>query len=78
MLAVQTLRKTRFLNLYFHPWEFTDIKRYNLPGYIKKQSGPALVDKLHRLIHDLKKEGTFETIHNFIQRTTNQPAKILR
>jgi peptidoglycan/xylan/chitin deacetylase (PgdA/CDA1 family) len=77
MLAVQTLQKMHFLNLYFHPWEFTDINNYNLPKYIKRHSGTALIDKLHKLLGDLKKEGSFETIHNFIQRKTNEPGKIL-
>jgi len=37
MLAVHTLQHTLFLNLYFHPWEFTDIKiRKNLQKLIEE------------------------------------------
>lgn len=65
-LAIQTLNKSGFLNLYFHPWEFTDLSSYKLPAYIKRDAGQRLIDKLDILIRDLKKEGKFETMSNFI------------
>lgn len=66
-LAIKTLSNYGYLNLYFHPWEFTDISSYKLPGYVKRPSGDKLVDRLHKLINDLKKEGSFNTINNFLQ-----------
>ncbi|MGI8635289.1 MAG: hypothetical protein ACR2KZ_07785, partial [Segetibacter sp.] len=66
-LAVDTLKSYGYLNLYFHPWEFTDISKYSLPSYVKKHSGNRLVEKLHRLVNDFKKEGLFETINNFLE-----------
>jgi peptidoglycan/xylan/chitin deacetylase (PgdA/CDA1 family) len=55
-LAADTLKKYTYLNLYFHPWEFADLTKYKLPFYIKRHSGSELLEKLHRLIIDLKKE----------------------
>lgn len=65
-LALSTLHKYGYLNLYFHPWEFTDISKYNLPGYVKRYSGNQLLYRLNQLINDLKQEGTFDTMNNFL------------
>ncbi len=45
-------RKDGYLNLYFHPWEFTDLKqeRFGFPGYVSKKSGDAYVDKIRAFI----------------------------
>ena len=66
-LAIQTLKKDGYLSLYFHPWEFTDINQYQLPGYIKRCCGIELQDRLHRLIKDLSMEGSFITTASFIK-----------
>jgi peptidoglycan/xylan/chitin deacetylase (PgdA/CDA1 family) len=66
-LAIYTLQKYGYLNLYFHPWEFTDISAYKLPAYVKRLSGNKLVERLHLLINDLAKEGSFETMNCFLQ-----------
>jgi len=65
-LCRQTLRKRGYLCLYFHPWEFTDLHNYRLPGYAKKIDGNALLQRLERLINDLGKETEFSTIEKFI------------
>ncbi len=66
-LALHTLHKDGYLNLYFHPWEFTDINGFNLPAYVKKDCGQPLLDKLQRLIDDLKKEGECISIERYLQ-----------
>lgn len=66
--ARKTLKNDGYICLYFHPWEFTDISTYKLPGYVKRHSGSKLVDRLHRLITDLKKEASFETMNDFLQK----------
>ncbi|MCW3106008.1 MAG: polysaccharide deacetylase, partial [Segetibacter sp.] len=71
-----TLHKYGYLNLYFHPWEFTDISKYKLPDYVKRHSGNKLVERLHRLINDLKKEGSFDTMNNLLQDQLTMPATI--
>ncbi|MEO7530678.1 MAG: polysaccharide deacetylase family protein [Sediminibacterium sp.] len=67
MLALQTLRKDGYLCLYFHPWEFTDIEAYSLPGYAKKLNGQPLLERLNRLLHDLKKEAEFISMDRFVK-----------
>jgi hypothetical protein len=67
MLTLQTLQKDGYVCLYFHPWEFTDIESYGLPGFTKKLNGEPLLKKLNRLIHDLKKEAEFITMDQFVK-----------
>lgn len=65
-LVLKTLKKDGYVCLYFHPWEFTDINNYSLPNYVKKHCGAALVERLSRLIEDLKPHGKFITIQDFM------------
>lgn len=64
-LAIQTLKKYGYLSLYFHPWEFVDIKNLGLPKYTTRDCGAPLLDKLKQLITDLKKEGMFITMESY-------------
>lgn len=73
-LALESLHNYGYLNLYFHPWEFTDISKYKLPLYVKRHSGDKLVDRLHKLINDLTNEGSFDTMNNFLQDQLMMPA----
>ena len=65
-LCRQTIKKDGYVNLYFHPWEFTPIDNYNLPGYVKKHSGAVLLNRLERLINDLSKFGSFTTTQQYL------------
>lgn len=67
MLALQTLKKDGYVCLYFHPWEFTDIESYGLPGFTKRLCGEPLLQKLNRLLYDLKKEADFITMDQFVK-----------
>jgi hypothetical protein len=60
-----TLRCDRQVNLYFHPWEFVDISRFHLPGYIKRHSGQAMVRRLKRYLTWLQTQGEFITFSEF-------------
>lgn len=66
-IALQTLERDGYLSLYFHPWEFTDLAEYALPAMIKRKSGNELLEKLQRLISDLKLEGDFVSTQNFLE-----------
>ncbi|WP_293871990.1 polysaccharide deacetylase family protein [Flavobacterium sp.] len=58
-LCKQTLKKDGYLNLYFHPWEFTNLKqpeRFNFPNYVSKKSGAAMIERMDLFIYWLKKE----------------------
>jgi len=76
-LAIQALRKDGFLCLYFHPWEFTDIWEFEIPGYAKRWSGEKLQHRLYRLIKDLKAEGDFTTMWQMVSETKSlQPRQL--
>lgn len=60
-----TLDWDAYINLYFHPWEFTNIRRYQLPGYIKKRSGQEMLDRLEKYLNWIKPYGTFVTFSEF-------------
>lgn len=59
MLALSTLKRDNYLNLYFHPWEFADISKYKLPFYVKNISGNRLLVKFEKLLITLKDKGEF-------------------
>lgn len=65
-LCKQTLSKDKYLHLYFHPWEFADIRSFKIPDYIKRQDGNELTDKLERLLIYLNKQAEFTTISEFL------------
>lgn len=65
-LCLQTLRKDGYLCLYFHPWEFTPIDDFELPIYTRRWCGPVMVDRLLNLIKDLKREGDFIPMNDYI------------
>jgi peptidoglycan/xylan/chitin deacetylase (PgdA/CDA1 family) len=60
-LALRTLKKDKYLNLYFHPWEFADISSYKLPMYVKRISGKELLIKFEKLLISIKEQGEFIT-----------------
>jgi hypothetical protein len=68
----RALQRDSYLHLYFHPWEFCDIrddKKFGLPFYVKKNCGEKAVSRLHELINWLKEEdATFETTYQFLCR----------
>jgi hypothetical protein len=65
-LAVKTLKRDGYLNIYFHPWEFTNLKEFKIPAYTKKDSGLNLIVKLHKLVRVLRAEGEFKTFTQFL------------
>ena len=63
-MAEMAMKKTGYFATYFHPWEFSDelVTYGQVPGYIKKNSGDKLVERLRFAISELRKQGyTFET-----------------
>jgi len=63
-----TIRSDSYLNIYFHPWEFNDIKKFNLPNYIKKRSGEEMIDRLEQYLIWLKTKGEFISLSEFKQK----------
>jgi len=62
-LCKRTLAKDGYLCLYFHPWEFTPIEQFGLPSYTRRWCGPALVERLIKLVNDLSKDADFSTMN---------------
>jgi len=69
-LAKKTLEKDEYLNIYFHPWEFSDItkKKYNLPSYTTRNTGEKMQKRFDEFIIWLKKYNVkFGTFKDFYQ-----------
>lgn len=52
-MSAAAYRKDGYLNLYFHPWEFTDLnqpERFGFPSYVSKLSGDGYLTKISKFI----------------------------
>lgn len=71
-LAKWTYNKDNYLNVYFHPWEFTDlndVERFGFPGYVRKNTGLKMIDRMDQLITWMKaKNYPFATFQDFIKK----------
>lgn len=69
-LASWTYKKDNYLNIYFHPWEFTDIddfERFGFPAYVRKNTGIKMIERMEALISWMKaKKYPFATTQHFI------------
>ncbi|MDP2415508.1 polysaccharide deacetylase family protein [Daejeonella sp.] len=69
-LAERTHTKDGYLNIYFHPWEFTELgdqKRFGFPGYVSRNSGIKMIERMDSFIGYLKQKNyTFSTISDFL------------
>ena len=68
-LCKQTIKKDGYLNLYLHPWEFTELSdpSIKLPFYIKRNSGKKLVDRLESLIDYFESKNlSFDTLSSCV------------
>lgn len=70
-LADVSYKKDGYLNLYFHPWEFTELsdkERFGFPKYVSKNSGVKMIERMDSFIQYLKdKNYPFCTISDFIK-----------
>lgn len=67
-LCRQTLRADGFLNLYVHPWEFTDLAGYErIPAYVRRHSSGLLLDRVESLLRYLQPMGEFTTMNNYVR-----------
>ena len=67
LLSSQTLRSHGFLNIYFHPWEFTDLGAYNMPNYVRKYAKDQLIERLEDYVNWLKNKGEFISMNQFAE-----------
>ena len=67
-LSKDVLKKDNYLNIYFHPWEFAEIKdeKFKLPGFTTKNSGGKMIKRFDQFLSWLKKSGfEFGTFQEF-------------
>ena len=67
-LSSDTLKKDNYLNIYFHPWEFAEIKdtAFKLPGFTTKKTGEEMASRFNEFIGWLKnKKYNFGTFQEF-------------
>lgn len=65
-LLKSTVKYDGFLSLYFHPWEFTDIKSFGVPSYISKSCGEIMLQRLDETINLLRNEAEFITMKEYV------------
>jgi hypothetical protein len=59
-LAHITYKKDGYLNLYFHPWEFTNLnqpQRFGFPKYVMKNTGKIFARRIEIFIHWAQSRG---------------------
>ncbi|MCX2575626.1 polysaccharide deacetylase family protein [Pedobacter sandarakinus] len=75
-LANITYKKDGYLNIYFHPWEFTDlsdVNRFGFPAYVRKNTGPKMIDRMDHFIAWIKQKNyPFGTFKDFINITDSR------
>ena len=58
-----------YLMMIFHPWEFVDLDKHNIPPAFKKNSGEKLLKKLEEYILFCKKKNwKFDTVERFLSK----------
>jgi peptidoglycan/xylan/chitin deacetylase (PgdA/CDA1 family) len=73
ILCRRTLKNDKYLNIYFHPWEFTDLsdkKRFGFPNFVSRNSGQSMEKRFEQLLIWIKKKqyvsGKFKDFLNII------------
>lgn len=68
--CAQTMNVDHYLNIYFHPWEFTDLTqaKFAFPKIVSRNSGTLMADRFNSWITWLKNKGyRFDTISSFAE-----------
>lgn len=71
----RTINHDGYLNIYFHPWEFTDLtsKTLGMPGFVARNSGKKMQERFESWITRLNQFGcSFRTISSYIQSINHQ------
>ena len=57
-----------YVNQYFHPWEFVDLKDYNVPFFVKRKTGDKCLNLLRKYIQWCKKKKySFITLNELVK-----------
>lgn len=71
----RTINHDGYLNIYFHPWEFTDLTPVGLgmPGFVSRNSGKKMEQRFEAWVERLIQLGyTFRTISDYLQTTKRE------
>lgn len=70
-LVKKAIQRDKYLNVYFHPWEFTDLsdkERFGFPDYVIKNSGLLMVSRMDNFLAWLNKQNyRNSTIYDFVK-----------
>jgi len=62
-----TLERDGYLNIFFHPWEFTNLDKWRLPVTVKRLSGETMLARLENYLLWLKSRAEFTTCLAFAE-----------
>jgi peptidoglycan/xylan/chitin deacetylase (PgdA/CDA1 family) len=69
-LVKWTIKKDNYLNIYFHPWEFTNLKqpeKFGFPSYVSKNSGMQMIARFDKMLFWMnEKNYKFGTFKDFL------------
>jgi peptidoglycan/xylan/chitin deacetylase (PgdA/CDA1 family) len=67
IITISSLKSPGFVNFYLHPWEFSSLSRFEIPGYIKRNSGEKIKNYLENYISWCRKKGFgFSTFSDYL------------
>ncbi len=61
------LQTDGYLNIFFHPWEFSDLSNWRLPPFVKRSSGREMLARLEKYLVWLKTQAEFITCSAFAE-----------
>lgn len=62
----QCLQQDGYVNLYFHPWEFTELASINIPKYMRTPSGEQLCDRMSSFVEWLRPRAQITTFTQYL------------
>jgi len=62
-----SLLDSDYINIYFHPWEFVELNKFNISKMIKRNTGNQNIIKLNKYLNWISKKTEAITINNFLK-----------
>ncbi len=63
--SARVLRHDGYLNIFFHPWEFVDLSKYDLPRVITRRMDHVMLGRLSAYLRWLSGRGDFICMRDF-------------
>jgi len=60
------LRRDGYVHLYWHPWEFLDLRDSGLPRYMRRPDGEAMVERFSRYVRWLLERSRAASVSSFL------------